>query len=159
MESFIQSALLADQQSLYIVAAVFAAGVLTSLTGSVDRCTMNLTIDDLWGIEHWEQPVAFVDEGRRMLFPLSDQGTTWLAELALDEETGGRNGFVYGLGVTALTSGSLADADYRLVGGSGTQSAGVDLQVDHAVTGDLIHHVFQKGHANVKFRFAVAIKI
>jgi len=35
MESFIQSALLADQQSLYIVAAVFAAGVLTSLTPCV----------------------------------------------------------------------------------------------------------------------------
>src|SRR5690606_32975659 len=34
-----------------------------------------------------------------------------------------------------------------------------DVQVDHAVARDLIHHVLKKGHASVKHALASAIKI
>jgi dipeptidyl aminopeptidase/acylaminoacyl peptidase len=53
-----------------------------SLTASLDRCVMNLTIDDLWGLAHWQHPARFA--GDRLLFPVSDRGTTYLAALPLD---------------------------------------------------------------------------
>ena len=55
------------------------------LTPDVDRCMMNLTIDDLWGLEHWMHPPAVIDGGRTVLIQMSDHGATWLASVALDD--------------------------------------------------------------------------
>ena len=55
-----------------------------SLTADLDRCVMHLTIDDLWGLAHWQQPARFAPDGERVFFPVSHEGTTWLAKLELD---------------------------------------------------------------------------
>jgi len=54
------------------------------LTPDLDRCAMNLTIDDLWGLEHWMHPPVVIDGGRAVLTHISDRATTWLAAIALD---------------------------------------------------------------------------
>ena len=51
------------------------------------------------------------------------------AYTALNTATGDRNGFIYGLGPTAQISQQLDDADYRLSGGTGYETAGVDFEV------------------------------
>jgi len=51
------------------------------------------------------------------------------AYTALNTTTGDRNGFIYGLGPTAQTSQQIDDADYRLSGGTGYETAGVDFHV------------------------------
>ncbi len=56
-----------------------------SLTADIDRCIMNLTIDDMWGLDHWMQPPMFSADGNRVLFPVSDEGTTYLGAFDLDE--------------------------------------------------------------------------
>ena len=45
---------------------------------------MNLTIDDLWGLEHWMHPPAVIDGGKTVLVQVSDRGRTWLAAVGLD---------------------------------------------------------------------------
>ena len=55
------------------------------LTPDLDRCAMNLTIDDLWGLEHWMHPPAVVDGGRTVLVPVADRGRTFLAAIGLDD--------------------------------------------------------------------------
>lgn len=72
------------QKNVELLRIDVSSGELTRLTASLDRCIMNLTIDDLWGLEHWEQAPAFVDGGKRLLFPVSHEGTTWLAQLEPD---------------------------------------------------------------------------
>lgn len=80
------------------------------LTAGVDRCTMNLTIDDLWGLEHWMHPPAVVDGGRTVLTSLSDRGRTYLAAVALSE-SGQPTGRV------DRVVGGVVDFDARPVGG------------------------------------------
>jgi dipeptidyl aminopeptidase/acylaminoacyl peptidase len=80
------------------------------LTPDVDRCTMNLTIDDLWGLEHWMHPPAVVDGGRTVLVQLSDRGRTYLAAVALD--AGGRP-----TGRVDRVVGGVVDFDAAPVGG------------------------------------------
>jgi len=80
------------------------------LTGDIDRCAMNLTIDDLWGLEHWMHPPAVVDDGRTVLTPLSDRGRTYLAAVGLDDA--GRP-----TGRVDRVVGGVVDFDARPVGG------------------------------------------
>ena len=54
------------------------------LTPDLDRCAMNLTIDDLWGLEHWMHPPVVVDGGRTVLVPVADRGRTFLAAVGVD---------------------------------------------------------------------------
>jgi dipeptidyl aminopeptidase/acylaminoacyl peptidase len=57
-----------------------------SLTPDLHRCIANLTVDDLWGLDYWDAVPAFSADGRRVLFPVTDHGTTWLGALALDAD-------------------------------------------------------------------------
>lgn len=57
-----------------------------SLTADLDRSTMNLSLDDIWGLDGWGQPPLFARGGREVLIPVSDRGTTALR--ALDVESG-----------------------------------------------------------------------
>ena len=57
-----------------------------NLTARLDRCVMNLTIDDLWGLDEWMQRPAFSTEGDRVIVPLSDRGTTRLVSMAVRGE-------------------------------------------------------------------------
>jgi dipeptidyl aminopeptidase/acylaminoacyl peptidase len=54
------------------------------LTPDLDRSTMNLTIDDIWGLEHWMHPPAVIDGGKTVLVQVSDRGRTWLAAVGVD---------------------------------------------------------------------------
>jgi|GEM_PF-151412 len=56
-----------------------------SLTADLDRSVMNLTIDDLWGLDHWMDPPVFAPDGSRVVFPVADEGTTYLAAMDLDD--------------------------------------------------------------------------
>jgi dipeptidyl aminopeptidase/acylaminoacyl peptidase len=54
------------------------------LTEELDRSVMNLTIDDLWGLEEWAPRPGFSPEGDRVLVPIADRGRTWLGWVAAD---------------------------------------------------------------------------
>ncbi len=54
-----------------------------SLTPQVDRNPLNLTIDDVWGLEHMGRAPGFSRDGRTLIFPLSDSGQTDLCALDL----------------------------------------------------------------------------
>lgn len=56
------------------------------LTPGFDRCVINLTIDDIWGLETMSSAPAFSADGRAIYVPVSDQGTTWLGALELDPD-------------------------------------------------------------------------
>lgn len=88
----------------------FDGGAEVCLTPDLDRCTMNLSIDDLWGLEHWMHPPAVVDGGRTVLVPLSDRGRSYLAAVALDDA--GRP-----TGRIDRVVGGVVDFDARPVGG------------------------------------------
>lgn len=66
---------------------VWADGVRheENLTPELDRCVVNLTIDDVWGLEYMMGAPAFSRDGRTVYMPVTDQGTTWLGALELDE--------------------------------------------------------------------------
>jgi dipeptidyl aminopeptidase/acylaminoacyl peptidase len=66
--------------------AADGSGDEVSLTAGLDRCAMCLTIDDLWGLQHWVWPPALTADGRALLFPVSDRGTVRLARLPLDAD-------------------------------------------------------------------------
>lgn len=58
-----------------------------SLTGTLDRCAMNLTIDDIWGLDEWLQRPGFSTAGDRVLVPISDRGTTTLTSFPVSSPT------------------------------------------------------------------------
>lgn len=53
------------------------------LTPDLDRCVLNMTLDDLWGLESMNHPPAFSRDGRTLYSLVSDHGTTWLGALPL----------------------------------------------------------------------------
>jgi dipeptidyl aminopeptidase/acylaminoacyl peptidase len=76
-------ALFRKNMELYRVAAD-GRGEETSLTAGLDRCTMNLCIDDLWGLDYWMQPPALAADGRTVYVAVSDQGGCHLAAVRVD---------------------------------------------------------------------------
>ncbi len=56
-----------------------------NLTASLDRCIANMTIDDLWGLDTMTPAPAISGDGRRIYVPVSDEGTTWLGAVDIDE--------------------------------------------------------------------------
>ncbi len=57
-----------------------------------------------------------------------------------------------------LTNGDANVFHWVVIVDMGVAVAG-DVQVDHAMAGDLIHHMFKKGHAGVKHAFTGAIEV
>ena len=63
------------------------------LTPDLDRCTINLTIDDLWGLEGLDAAPAVSPDSRHVYLPVTDEGTTWLGRLPVDAD-GARTGAI-----------------------------------------------------------------
>lgn len=77
------TALFKDNVTLHRI-STDGSGDEECLVPGLDRCTMQLTIDDVWGMSDWAPRPAFAAGGGQLLFPVADHGTTCLASLALN---------------------------------------------------------------------------